>query len=194
MACTPIQAFFLTTQSVLLSTPPPPLSSGAPNFSHSDMCSLERSRITQSHPATTWPRHAAHSWFQYRCQQRTWQRAERGENKFLLCNPRTTKHVLNEKKDKLPPFETVTSLYVLTWNYLTVHESRLRVWNSELVNPDVWLTEQHQRSCVTCHIQNRCNSWALGVHEMCQGGLQSMTGWIVFLFQRLNNVPCLGAN
>lgn len=49
----------------------------SPNLQHSDLLRMERSRITQSHPVITWPRHATHSWFQYRCQQK--KKRERGK-------------------------------------------------------------------------------------------------------------------
>lgn len=40
------------------------------NLHRSDLSRMERTRITQSRSAITWSRHATHSWFQYRCQQR----------------------------------------------------------------------------------------------------------------------------
>lgn len=60
------------------------------NLYHSDLFRMERTRITQSHPAITWSRHATHTWFQYRCQQR---KRQREANKFLLRNHCTAKGV-----------------------------------------------------------------------------------------------------
>lgn len=57
------------------------------NLCHSDLFRMEHSGITKSHPAITWSRHATHSWFQYRCQQRKKQMGGRGQTSSRCAIP-----------------------------------------------------------------------------------------------------------
>lgn len=146
------------------------------NLYHSDLFRMERSRITQSHPVITWSRHATHSWFQYRCQQR---KRQREANKFLLHNHCTGKGVW--KNSSCPPpgmWQTGICTDIQLWvcdyagpgtawlddSLVTVPNTHLRVATDEDTN--IWAyPKSHARDNASmshrCYVLLKCvTEWA----------------------------------